>query len=179
MLWADILEPEAIENSPGTKLEFYFAERSSILTWPTLIDAPAAVADFNTIATDFTFQTGGMFNRIYVTPKRGKVENEAVGPDDCKTFKHSFEFFHPGNSDEIEAFMRQVKNKKLAVIAVEKDGTQRLVGQVDTPAMIESITGGTGGTPEDEKGHVFRVVSDGNEGPAPKYTGMVPVTPAV
>ncbi len=173
----DLLWPDGTDNIGGTEVTHYYAPLSDVLTFPTLPDAPATLADEVTISDPFVFKTGKKFLKFYSTLDTGKIEDKSVGEFDGKSFEHKFELLFPGTRAEALALIRKMNNTNMVFVASEAGGQKRIIGSEGFPAKMSLSDVTTGSKTSDRKGTSIMVESRGVT-PAPIYTGAIPLVAA-
>ena len=175
--FTDVLASCAGETIPGIALTAFYADHcNEIATWPELPAAPASASQMVTISTSFTMKPTKVFHKLEIQMLSGNIKNTLQGVFGSRSFKSSFAFKLSGNADGKEAFDRKIKNGLFAFVVVENDGTKRLVGTKNNPAMVESIESDSGTDPsKDAYETTYVVIAPVNVGLCPKYTGDVPL----
>lgn len=113
----------------GYKGRIAFIPETSVSVVPTLPKEAKATADFVTATGAFTFlESGGKPTPIYATRATVGYKAESQGETDCKSYKISGEFFHPGKKVEAAAFARQICNTP-GYLIIEDNESQQLIGQ--------------------------------------------------
>lgn len=127
----------------GYKGRIAFIPETSVSVVPTLPKEAKATADFVTATGAFTFlESGGKPTPIYATRATVGYKAESQGETDCKSYKISGEFFHPGKKVEAAAFARQICNTP-GYLIIEDNESQQLIGQPGYPCTVTaSFDGG-------------------------------------
>jgi hypothetical protein len=115
---------EEYDNLAGIPQTIYLARASEVSEWPVLpqsSDQGASIDTFNLLTGDLVMLTGKKLTSLYVTSETGEVKSELVGPLDGKSYKHSFEFQHPGTKEEVNGFSRFVKNMGLVMLIPDEN----------------------------------------------------------
>ncbi|MFZ4413891.1 MAG: hypothetical protein ACOYOV_12475 [Bacteroidales bacterium] len=175
------LTKQSIENPGGCAQEWYWAFWDDILTFPALPLIDAANAEVSTMASltgVFVMKTGKKFWKGYGTLDTVSVEDEMVGPYDSKSFKNIFKCEHPSVRALLAGWLRVVANKSMVIIAEDANGNMRVVGNDRFAASMSESKSSTGAKVEDGNKSTLAFESY-NVCPAPIYTGVVPLTPAV
>ncbi len=176
--FADLDFTDGEDNMAGTQLIAYYIPVDDLQTIPGYKAAPATLADYATINTDFVCKAGKNFLKLYASPDTGKVDDNKIEGKDNNSFESIYEFFFPKNDAASLGFQRMAPTTKFVVIVLEADGNKRVLGiKAGVPATIQSIAGTTGTQSAGEKGATFQIKSIQN-GPAPLYKGTIPTTPA-
>lgn len=141
-----VLWPAGADNMGGYKGRIAFIPETSVSVVPTLPKEAKATADFVTATGAFTFlESGGKPTPIYATRATVGYKAESQGETDCKSYKISGEFFHPGKKVEAAAFARQICNTP-GYLIIEDNESQQLIGQPGYPCTVTaSFDGGQGG----------------------------------
>ena len=138
-----VLWPAGADNMGGYKGRIAFIPETSVSAIPTLPKEAKATADFVTATGAFTFlESGGKPTPIYATRATVGYKAESQGETDCKSYKISGEFFHPGKKVEAAAFARQICNTP-GYLIIEDNESQQLIGQPGYPCTVTaSFDGG-------------------------------------
>jgi|GEM_PF-552605 hypothetical protein len=162
----DILFQQGVFNPGGIAGEVYYAFTDDIESWPaalTNIDTENAIEmeDLVTIkaADDFKFKAGKSFKRLYVTLETGELKYSLIGVRDGKGFQNSMEISYPKNDALILGFIASVANRRLVFIAIEQNGTAKVLGTKQFPAQIDTAEGGSGKLFEDPNAAVKTFIS--------------------
>lgn len=152
----DIVFQQGVFNPGGIAGEVYYAFTEDIETWPaalSVIDTENAT-DFDDLVTvkaadDFKFKTGKSFKKLYVTLETGELKYSLIGARDGKSFQNSMEISYPKNDATISGFVASTANRRMVFIAIEQNGTAKVLGTKQFPAQLETAEGGTGKLIED------------------------------
>ena len=145
----------------GYKNLIAFIPAAAVSAVPALVTTtPADDDDLVQAIGAFTFITVGQKPMgIYCTDKTVKYGAEPQGELDAMSYAQAGEFFHPGNSNGMHAFNRQVLNTPGYVIIEDPKGKQYMVGSEGMPAYIKpSFDGGAGRT--DRRGTKYTFGAD-------------------
>jgi hypothetical protein len=176
--FADLDFEDGQDNMAGTQLLAYYIPAGDIETLPGYKDPPSALGDYATVDTDFVCKTGKNFLSLYASPDTGKIDDNKIEGKDTNAYESIYEFFFPKNDAASLGFQRIAPTSKFVVIVLEADGNKRILGiKPGVPAIIASVAGSSGNQSGGEKGATFQFKSHQN-GPAPIYTGAIPLTPA-
>ena len=180
-----VLWPAGADNMGGYKGRIAFIPETSVSVVPTLPKEAKATADFVTATGAFTFlESGGKPTPIYATRATVGYKAESQGETDCKSYKISGEFFHPGKKVEAAAFARQICNTP-GYLIIEDNESQQLIGQPGYPCTVTASFDG-GKAAADKRGLSFTFEADS---PAPMiimgtpididalFTGVAPTPP--
>ena len=180
-----VLWPAGADNMGGYKGRIAFIPETSVSVVPTLPKEAKATADFVTATGAFTFlESGGKPTPIYATRATVGYKAESQGETDCKSYKISGEFFHPGKKVEAAAFARQICNTP-GYLIIEDNESQQLIGQPGYPCTVTASFDG-GKAAADKRGRSFTFEADS---PAPMiimgtpididalFTGVAPTPP--
>lgn len=158
-IFAPVLWPAGSDNMGGYKGRVAFIPESAVSAIPTLPTAQKDTADYVTAAGAFTFvKSGDKPTAIYATRASVGYKAEQQGETDCKSYKITGEFFHPGNKIEAAAFARQVCNTP-GYLIIESPEHQQLIGQEGYPCTISASFDG-GKAPADKRGWSFTFEAD-------------------
>ena len=154
MLW-----PTGQTNMGGYKSRVAFIPLDAVSAVPTLPADPKIAADHVTAAGAFTFvDTGGKPLPIYATRGTVGMKSDPQGESDCKSYKITAEFFHPGSKIDASAFAKQVCNTP-GYLVIDEIDKQILIGQPGFPCTITASFDG-GKAAADKKGWQFTVEAD-------------------
>ena len=157
--FAPVLWPAGSSNMGGYKGRVAFIPESAVKTVPALPADPSQTADYVTATGSFTFiASAGKPTPIYATRATGRHKAEIQGATDCKSYKITGEFFHPGNGIEAAAFARQVCNTP-GYLLIENNDHQLLIGQDGLPCTVSASFDG-GKAPADKRGYSFTFEAD-------------------
>lgn len=173
----DIKHTVGSENNPGLKQKFWFARAEDIKTWPTLAENPSTADEKMKYTGNFIMKSGKRFYEGYMTWNEGGLTWELQGKTDCKSYKSQLEVFKPGCDTNTLALLATIKNDNLVFIADDRDDVRRVLGTEGISAKMDTGTGGTGKTAEDEKGNRMTFVTEG-KAPPYEYEGTIPTTAA-
>ncbi|RHJ83532.1 hypothetical protein [Parabacteroides sp. AM08-6] len=169
--FAPVLWPAGNDNMGGYKGRVAFIPENSVSKTPLLPAKPAETTEFVTASGAFEFiKTGEKPTPIYATRATVGYKSEIQGETDCKSYKITGEFFHPGKKVEAAAFARQVCNTP-GYLIIEDSENQQLVGQPGYPCMLAASFDG-GKAPADKRGWSFTFEADS---PAPMIIMGTPI----
>lgn len=174
----DLLWPNGTDNIGGTQVNHYYSPLSHFQLLPVPPEPATTLSEMVTISDNVVFYTGRKFLQIYSTIDTGRVLDKLVGELDGKSFEHTFEWFFPGTLDNALALISKFANSNMIFIATEADGKKRMIGSRKFPAKLALSDVDTGAKTSDRKGIKMKVESRGIT-PAPIYTGIIPLTPAI
>ena len=157
--FAPVLWPAGSSNMGGYKGRVAFIPESAVSKVPTLPAKPASTADYVTAEGSFTFiNTGDKAIPIYATRATVGYKADIQGETDCKSYKITGEFFHPGNGIDAAAFARQICNTP-GYLLIENNDHQLLIGQDGLPCTVSASFDG-GKAPADKRGYSFTFEAD-------------------
>lgn len=157
--FAPLLWPAGSDNMGGYKGRIAFIPESGVSVVPALPKDPKVDADFVTASGAFTFiKSGDKPTPIYATRATVGYKAEIQGEADCKSYKITGEFFHPGSKIEAAAFARQICNTP-GYLIIEDSEKQQLIGQEGYPCTISASFDG-GKAPADKRGWSFTFEAD-------------------
>ncbi|HBI89412.1 MAG TPA: hypothetical protein DDY75_16360 [Sphingobacterium sp.] len=152
----DIVFQQGVFNPGGVAGEVYYAFTEDIETWPVALSkiVTETATDFEDLVTvkaadDFKFKTGKSFKKLYVTLETGELKYSLIGARDGKSFQNSMEVSYPKNDATISGFVASTANRRMVFIAIEQNGTAKVLGTKQFPAQLETAEGGTGKLIED------------------------------
>lgn len=157
--FAPVLWPAGSSNMGGYKGRVAFIPESAVSKVPALPESPSEAADYVTAAGSFTFiNSGDKPTPIYATRATVSYKADIQGETDCKSYKITGEFFHPGNGIEAAAFARQICNTP-GYLLIENNDHQLLIGQDGLPCTVSASFDG-GKAPADKRGYSFTFEAD-------------------
>ena len=157
--FAPVLWPAGSSNMGGYKGRVAFIPESAVSKVPALPESPSEAADYVTAAGSFTFiKSGDKPTPIYATRATVSYKADIQGETDCKSYKITGEFFHPGNGIEAAAFARQICNTP-GYLLIENNDHQLLIGQDGLPCTVSASFDG-GKAPADKRGYSFTFEAD-------------------
>ena len=165
---------DGTENMGGFRDYLYIIPASSIATEAALPANPANDAEAVTLAGNHTLASLKYFKKVYATPGTVGLSPENQGEIDGQSFKVKGSFFHPGSSDEVNAFARFVNNGNFILILVEEDGRRVQIGQKGHPARLKPAPN-FGMAAADRKGFNFEFEADSFV-TALRYNGSIPLS---
>ncbi|UHG93446.1 hypothetical protein [Spirosoma oryzicola] len=131
MAYKSIKDPGKVSRMGGTAQRILLAPFLDFL----ILQKPAA-GKYN-ITEAHTFPVGKGFIELYVTKDTGTVKYSPLGGPDRNSFDVTGEFYHPGESDEIEAFANDAKNERwIALVPVPGIPELFQVGDADFQVQI-------------------------------------------
>jgi len=166
-------------NMGGIAQYIYIAYHADIATWPTEPANPADISALGELSGDVVCATGKRFFPMYLTDDTGEFKIETVGETDGKSFVMHLSIFHPGLQKKILGFMNATKNENLAIIVVDNEGQQFLMGSPLRPAIFNGSpeSNGTGKETAARRGMSFEFIFKCKNVYA--YPGSIPLTPAI
>lgn len=144
-----VLWPAGADNMGGYKGRIAFIPETSVSVVPTLPKEAKATADFVTATGAFTFlESGGKPTPIYATRATVGYKAESQGETDCKSYKISGEFFHPGKKVEAASFDggKAAADKRGWSFTFEADSPAPMI-IMGTPIDIDALFTGVAPTP--------------------------------
>lgn len=157
--FAPVLWPAGSSNMGGYKGRVAFIPESAVSKVPALPESPSEAADYVTAAGSFTFiNSGDKPTPIYATRATVSYKADIQGETDCKSYKITGEFFHPGNGIQAAAFARQICNTP-GYLLIENNDHQLLIGQDGLPCTVSASFDG-GKAPADKRGYSFTFEAD-------------------
>lgn len=182
MAFEDVLWAQGKDNMGGLVGNVFFCPTEDI-DWTTPLTLSL---DGATITGTLATKSGKKFYQVYHTRETGKIDDNVIGERDGKAYENMLEFFHPGNTPQMQNFKRLVKNTPGVWIAKDTDGKFRVLGIValgdvgsevvslDMPAYVDTAPGTTGAAVGDRRGTTMTVKS---ESPHPPlfYDGDIPL----
>lgn len=154
-VFAPLLWPAGADNMGGYKNRLLFIPQDAVSSVPTLPASTVSDDDYVTAAGSFVFKdaVAGKPTAIYATPKSVGYKADSQGEEDCKSYKHTGEFFHPGNKKAADILARKIANTP-GYLILEDNENQYIVGQPGYPCTITASYDG-GKAAADKRGFSF------------------------
>jgi hypothetical protein len=156
--------------TPGTKRVLYAVCACDIDVFPAML-ATTGVGDSITLAGDITLVVGKKFAQVGVITDSGEVSHPGVGAVSSRAFNNQFVGKIQKNIASDEWFNKN-RGGCFVFVIPQKDGTTRVLGNKDVPAMITSSEGKEGTNNESEKVWDFTVLDTIGD-VAPYYNGVI------
>ena len=183
MAFIDLSWEQGKQNMAGLIGDIYFVPIEDVDD--TLLPAVTGVGELS-ISANITLKATKKFFKIYHTSETGKVESNSVGERDGKSVESMLEFFHPGNSEEVAKFKRQVLNTNGLWLYEDTDGNFRILGlsvldpgatatSLALKASVEAGNTTTGDQRGSQRGTTFTVKFTAPHDPL-FYSGLIDVT---
>lgn len=158
-------------NPSGISDEVYFTPKQYIDEWPTIendFEAAATPAAYANLNGNFRLKSGKVWNRLYTTQGKGKIEWEYIGETDCKMVTNKATLSYPKLTDEARSFAKYASNGDF-VFVVKHDGKFFVIGSPDYRATL-TPNGDSGDAPGSAKGITINIECP-DVTPLPVYTG--------
>lgn len=157
--FAPLLWPAGSDNMGGYKGRIAFIPASAVKKVPARPANPVDASDSIKATGAFEFiDTGGKPTPIYATRSTVGYKAEIQGEADCRSYKKTGEFFHPGSKVEAAAFARQICNTP-GYLIIEDEEKQILIGEDGYPCTVNASFDG-GKAPADKRGWTFTFEAD-------------------
>jgi hypothetical protein len=147
-----------------------------VATWPEPAAIPASFAAAATALGDWGMRAGTRFHRIEGDLEMQSLGSESQGVMGNLASATAFRFRQAGNSAQLIGFLNAFRNRNLALVMVDADGQQRILGSRRLPAKIIDFTVQTGEKAGDDKFVAFTVHHVGHVPYV--WAGAVPLEPA-
>jgi hypothetical protein len=134
---------------------------------------PAVNAEFIESTGNVSCVGGKYFVKIDITAGQVTLEEKTSGGPRQNSPMSTLKVKRAGISSSSLGWLKQAKNKELVVIAKDRNGLVRMLGDVDQGAFITEIDTKSGAKQGDERGTEFTIEYMGRE--AIVYTGIVPI----
>lgn len=157
--FAPLLWPAGSDNMGGYKGRIAFIPESAVKKSPSRPTNAVDAVDSITATGSFEFiKDGDKPVPIYATRATIGYKAEIQGEADCRSYKKTGEFFHPGSKAEAAAFARQICNTP-GYLIIEDEEKQILIGEEGYPCSISASFDG-GKAPADKRGWSFTFEAD-------------------
>jgi len=133
------------DNAPGVALQVYWNFRANVVIWPALPAAPVTSAEKTTLGAvpAITIVPTKVFKKISLVCKTGEVMHEEAKGNDGGGGKFVLKGRLAGQSDDVEAFIRDTRNADLVFFVEQINGITRMMGDEKIPAKVISASGGS------------------------------------
>ncbi|HZK94380.1 MAG TPA: hypothetical protein VFC67_09250 [Prolixibacteraceae bacterium] len=174
MIFENLTWPAGKVNPSGIKTKVYFIDKSFIKTWPKIVAAPLTAIDNVTLAGDFELVATKVWNELYTTQGKGKVDFEPIGEKDCKMFNNKGTFKFPDISNEAKSLAKSAINSNVVfLVPLPHETEKRYILLGDESYDLEvTIKGDSGDAPGSAKGITIEVIAPATT-PLPNYTGAL------
>lgn len=158
---------------PGLTRKLYAVCACDIDVFPGFL-ATTGAGDSITLDGNITLLTGKKFAEVGIVTDSGEIVHQGVGVVGSRSYNNQLtgKIRKTVAADE---WFNKNRNACFVFIVPEKDGTMRVLGNKDVPAMITASEGKTGSGPESEKIWDFTILDTVGE-VAPVYTGTIDLT---
>jgi hypothetical protein len=159
--------------TPGIGRKLYAACACDIDVFPPF-RTTTAPGDSITLNGDITLETGKKFAEVGLIVDSGEITHPGVGNTGSRAYNNQLvgKIQKTVASDE---WFNKNRNACFVFIVPEKDGTIRVLGNKDIPAMITASEGKGGNTNDSEKVWDFTIMDTIGD-VAPVYTGAIDLT---
>lgn len=169
----DLVQTCGGTNLPGVKVPTYWVATSDIDTFPGYL-ITTDQGDSVKLDGDIVLIALAKFKQINVLTDSGEVKDTMVGNVGSKAFESTFDAMIPKTDPSSGEFFEKNANECLIVIVCDKNGFNRVFGNVDVPAKLETAEGAGGKTTGDDNGWTFQLKSTIGR-IAPYYDGVIDV----
>jgi len=160
-------------STPGTKRFLYAVCACDIDVFPPFL-ATTGVGDSIKLDGDITLLATKKFAKVGLIIDSGEIKHPGVGVIGSRSYNNQLDGKIQKNIASDEWFNKN-KNSCFVFVVEQKDGTVRVLGNKDVPAMITASEGTEGVNNESEKVWNFTVM-DTIGSVAPYYEGAIDLT---
>lgn len=168
------LWPAGESNMGGTLNRAYFIPLDGFTAFPALPAVPDTDEEYHTLEGSITLAANCNVVELYTTYKTGSLKSEVEGDIDCKFFKLTPEFFHPGTRAAILNFATACINTPGILFLPTETGKYLVVGSPGHPVYL-SPAFDLGKVGEGKKGTMFTGEAY-SQLMLTKYEGDLPLT---
>lgn len=156
--------------TPGTKRIVYAVCACDIDVFPPFL-ATTGVGDSITLNGNITLAVGKKFAQVGLITDSGEITHPGVGAVSSRAYNNQLvgKIQKTIASDE---WFNKHRNGCFVFVVPQKDGTTRVLGNKDVPAMITASEGKEGTNNESEKVWDFTIMDTVGD-VAPYYTGTI------
>lgn len=155
---------------------FGFIEDVATMPVPPTADTATDFASYATISGDIVLKPGKTMYAMSGELETAGLKGENIGERGSMSKKISMTWFLPSTEPANLGAARYFQNRRMFFIVREQNEQWRLVGSRKFPATVKSDDD-TGTKVEDKRGVTLTIETYGC-GPAPVYTGIIPVDSA-
>lgn len=169
---------EGVCGAGGLQPVGHFGFIEDVATFPVTPDTEAA-ADFAGLVTidgDIVMKPGKTMYAMAGELETAGLDGETIGERGSQSKSIKMTWFLPSTEPANLGAAKYFMNRRMFFIVKEQNGQNRVVGSVRFPASVAS-TDTTGTKVADPRGVTLEVTTYGC-GPAPVYTGTIPVDSA-
>lgn len=128
-----------------------------------------------TLTGDITLTATNTFKKMDMFVQTGELKHNPIGPNGSAGVQSVAEIeFRNTGATATEAAIALINSQGVFVLP-QVDGTKRVIGTKDSPAIVEYLGGTEGKDGTQEKAHKFAVKTS-NHQIAPYYTGTIDLT---
>lgn len=159
------------KSLPGLRGKVYGISKRDIVSYPTIAQKPAKLADFVTYTGDFKLAADKKWHQVGLIPDQSQLQSESQGSYGSKTFKNTLKVLIPGTEEDATGYICEANNDEMIYLAVQRNGKARVLGSdAFTPMLTLSQDSGQSAT--DTNATTIQIeVTD--ICPAPFYPGKI------
>jgi hypothetical protein len=164
----DLLRACGESIPPGTKSKLYFTLKGELAAWPQTKEelGGSAQGDSKILDEPFDFSGApsglGFWRAVDILVNTGQFRDTLEGEIGGQGFTSRVDFFVLGQGENQLEFADCVAANNGCLIAMvpDKSGNHRVLGNLDDPAFVEAIEGGTGLAPGDRVGAAYTLYAN-------------------
>lgn len=174
MDFLELIDNCGVDNVQGTQIPVLAVCRQDIDTWPAVVGSGTAGGTIS-ITGDIVLAAGKAFKSMDMLIQTGELKHVGIGPNGSMGMETSAEFeLRNTGAVAAEAAIATINSMGVFVFS-QNDGTKRVIGTKDSPAIVTAIEGTEGKDGTQSK--TFKItVKTSNNKLAPYYSGALDVT---
>lgn len=173
MPFTDLIDSCGSKNIPGVSVRVYFAKKDDIDTFPPF-KITTLPGDSVTLDGDIVMKALKKFYQVDIITDSGEVKDTLAGSIGSKVYESTFDFMKATTNPNVVEFQESLANECLVVIVKEKSGNLRVLGNLDSPAYLETAEGTTAKTTGDTRGFTNQIKATPGYA-APFYEGLIDI----
>jgi len=174
---SNLTKVDGEENMGGMAVKAYFAFRSHIQTWPTLVSNPDTVDKLVQLEGNFVMEEGKYFIEVEPIVKTHQFSYENQGEPEGQSFAPKAMFKIKGATKaENMGYARMFNACSGVYIGIDNAGNRVVIGDDLHPAIFK-VSGDTG-TEATNRGEITVEVTSDSFCPGYLYYGSIPLTGA-
>jgi hypothetical protein len=170
---ADLAVACGTKITPGTKRVIYAVCACDIDVFPPFL-ATTGAGDSITLDGNITLTAGKKFAQVGLITDSGEITHPGVGAQSSRAYNNQL-VGKIQKTIESDEWFNKNRNGCFVFVVPQKDGTTRVLGNKDVPAMITASEGKEGTNNESEKVWDFTIMDTVGD-VAPYYEGTIDLT---
>lgn len=167
----DLIDECGKANPPGVAVRTHWVPKDDIDVFPSYL-ATANPGDTVKLNGDIVLKANKKFNQVDIITNSGQIKDTLVGAIGSKSWESTFDFMKASTDPKVLEFFECLAKGCLVVLIKEKSGQTRVMGNLDSPAYLESAETDTGKQSGDTRGVTAQIKADIGR-VAPVYEGVI------